>query len=105
MIHNVVKRLRFLRHETELPRLGLGEATRGKSRPRRFRFRRSVGEILRIGGLVAGVDVVGFGGPAEDRGPPVGRGGGGFPAALIRSAVGGGADAGGGKSEEICRHF
>lgn len=58
-------------------------------------------------GLVAGVDIVGFGGPAEDWGPPVGRGG-GFPAVMVGSSVGGGGtgtDAGRGKSEEISGHF
>lgn len=75
MVHDVVKRLRLHRHHPELSRLLLREGTRGEPGSGRLRVEilvRFIGAVVDL--LVApGVDVVGFSGPSEDRGPPVGR--------------------------------
>lgn len=105
-----MKRLCFRRHHSQLSSLRFREAARGKSTPNGLRlqiwFGSSAGKVLRFSLVGGGVNIVGFGGPAEDRGPPVGRGW-GFATVKVGAAVGGGGtgtDAGGGESEEIGGH-
>ncbi|CAL5360682.1 unnamed protein product [Camellia sinensis] len=90
MVHDVVERRRFLGHQPELPGLLFCEAARREPRSGRLlvqiggrlalRLRRKIGV-----GAVGGVNVVGFGGPAEEWGPPVGRRA--FPAVCARFPV------------------
>lgn len=99
VVHGVVKRLRFDGLEPELLRLLLREAARREPGSRRRRLGLRSG---RLGGFgVGGVNVVRFGGPAEEGAPPLGGAG------RVGLAVGGGARGGEGWTEvdEIGGHF
>ena len=73
MIHGVVKGLCPRRHHTELPRLLLREPA-GEPWSRRLRLRHRQVRIRPTGCFVVCINVIRFGGPTEQRGPPVGVG-------------------------------
>lgn len=100
---------RLAGHHPELLRLLLREAA-GEARSRRFRLRLRRNRFrlcrLKTRCFVVGVNVVRLGGPAEQRGPPVG--GGGSPAIGIGpSAARGGArlDSGDSDGDRSRSHF
>lgn len=87
MIHGIVKGFGAHGHHPKLLRLLLREAT---GEPRSWWLRRQIWfrlVPLRVLCFVVGVNIVRFGGPTEQRGPPVV--GGGFPAIWIGPSVSG----------------
>jgi len=96
-------------HHPELLRLLLREATgEAWSRPLRVRRLRNSFQLgwLRTRCFAVGLNVVRFGGPAEQRGPPVG--GGASPAICIGPAVAGGSagmDSGDSDGDRSGGHF
>lgn len=78
VVHGVMERRRFRRHHPEQLRFLLGEADGSETGPGelvvRLLGRSGLAGLLRLGGA-RGVDVVGLGGPLEQRGPPGGGGG------------------------------
>jgi len=96
-------------HHPELLRLLLREAT-GEAWSTPFRVHRLRNSFqlgwLRTRCFAVGLNVIRFGGPAEERGPPVDRGA--SPTIGIGPAVAGGSagmDSGNSDRDQICGHF
>ena len=107
MVHRIVKRRTTGGHQPELFGLLRREAARSESRSGGFRFKILLGfaqrDLIRSSVVGFGVNVVGIGGPAEERSKPVGRGGGRVSA--MRIAGGGtGTDSDRSEGDEIGSH-
>lgn len=114
VIHNFVIWWGVIGQHSELFCFLLSETTRRKPRPRRFRLKIRLRSALlflsQISRFTLRPNVVGLSGPPKERGPPVGRGGGGGDFATVRvgsmgNRCGRGSDRYGSQGDEISSHW